>query len=203
MCGLRSFYDDAGNLVAKVDERGARSQRTYDDLNRARTDTPVEALLIDLVQMAETPLYSAYAWLGKQLGRPVAMAEFLSVVDTMMKADVLRLWQVDTNRTELYELPSDLRQQYASLRHDEPDYDPLGLSITLGDAADRETEPDWKLDIDFDRGRFEITATSDAEASALQQATRYYPDIDLVVDRRLVEGATIRLTGHVVSDQTA
>ena len=45
--------------------------------------------LVDLVSMAETPLYSSYAWLGKRLGRPVALDWYLEMIDKLVVEDVL------------------------------------------------------------------------------------------------------------------
>jgi hypothetical protein len=41
----------------------------------------VELLLVDLVQVAETPLYSAYRWLAKRLGRELPLSEFLRMIE--------------------------------------------------------------------------------------------------------------------------
>lgn len=96
----------------------------------------IELLLVDLVRVAEAPLYSAYRWLGKQCGRQLRLGEFLVLVDRLVSMDVLRLWEIDHrsgDRSELYAVPDSLEARYSAIEDLDDRFDPFGLSVTLGD----------------------------------------------------------------------
>ncbi|MDP9022494.1 MAG: hypothetical protein M3N57_07330 [Actinomycetota bacterium] len=89
------------------------------------------------------------------------MSEFLRVVDELTARDVLRLWELDHrshDRTELFGVPEGLQESYRTAAGLDDSFDPFGLSLTLGAAADVEAEPSWEVDFDFERGRFELLA---------------------------------------------
>lgn len=160
----------------------------------------VELLLVDLVQIAEAPLYSTYRWLGRQLGRDLPLGEFLRLVDELVARDVLRLWEVDHrshDRTELFSVPEGLDERYRSADGLDGSFDPFGLSLTLGAAADIEAEPAWEVDFDFERGRFELVADEGTDDDAVIQASRYFPDVALVAERRESVGGRVRVLGRI------
>lgn len=158
----------------------------------------LERLIVDLVQIAEAPLYSTYRWLGRQLGRDVPLSEFLRVVASAIDRDVLRLWSVEAetgDRTELYEMPPDLERRYVAEPSLDARYDPFGMSLTLGAAADVDSEPEWEFTVNFDDHIFEITAVPGREDEALDQLGRCYPDLHPAVTARENSGALRRLVG--------
>lgn len=158
----------------------------------------LERLIADLVQIAEAPLYSTYRWLGRQLGRDVPLSEFLRVVAAAIERDVLRLWSVDAktgDRTELYEVPPDLERRYVAEPSLDARYDPFGMSLTLGAAADVDAEPEWEFTVNFDDRIFEITAMAGREDAALDQLSRCYPDLHPAVTAREDRGELRRLVG--------
>lgn len=160
--------------------------------------TGLERLIADLLQIAETPLYSTYRWLGRQLGRDVALSEFLRIATNAIERDVVRLWSVDAetgDRTELFELPSDLERRYAGEPFLDDRYDPFGMSLTLGGMADVAVEPEWEFTLSFDDMTFEITAAAGKEAGALDQLARCYPEVRATVTTRGDRGAIRRLGG--------
>src|SRR4051812_41756790 len=113
--------------------------------------SPLETLLVSLVQIAEAPLYSAYRWVGRQVGRDVALSEFLRLVDRLLEQDTLRLWLTDSTsheRERRLQTPGALDQKYAELADLDRSFDPFGLSLTLGPHADVDREPDWRIDLD-------------------------------------------------------
>jgi hypothetical protein len=147
----------------------------------------IEVLLVDLVQMAESPLYSAYRWLGRQLGRDISIGEFLRLVDALVQRDVLRLWSIDPQsqtRTRLHSVPRGLEQQYIELETPDATFDPFALSLTLGSAADPAAAPDWEVDFDFMKGTFRVRATHATEASAMLKLAELFPDVLLVEEGR-------------------
>jgi hypothetical protein len=159
-------------------------------------------LLLDLLRMAETPLYSAYGWVGREAGRRVAMSEFLGMVWELMERGLLRLWAPDDEslgRTELFEVPPDLEERYAALGHTDDSYDPFRLSLTLGSKAERDVELDWQVDLDFARGRFRLLARATARDDALQHLTRYFADVDLIPEKTTPEVSKVRVIGRVVA----
>ncbi len=158
----------------------------------------LERLIIDLVQVAEAPLYSTYRWLGHRLGRDVTLDEFLRVVAHAIERDVLRLWSVDAktgDRTELYEIPPDLESRYIAVMSLDTRYDPFAMSLTLGAAADVDAEPEWEFTINFDDQTFEIAAAAGREEWALDQLARCYPDFRPIVTAVADRGERRHLTG--------
>lgn len=158
----------------------------------------LERLIMDLVQIAEAPLYSAYRWLGRQLGRDVPLSEFLQVVAAAIERDVLRLWSVETetgDRTELYEVPADLERRYRAEPSLDARYDPFGMSLTLGAAANVDAEPEWEFTVNFDDRIFEIRAIPGREEDALKQLSRCYPELRPAVTALEDRGELRRLVG--------
>lgn len=158
----------------------------------------LERLVADLLQIAETPLYSAYRWLGRQLGRDIALSEFLQTVSEAIERDVFRLWIVDVrtgDRSELFEVPSDLWRRYVNEPFLDERYDPFGVSLTLGGAAEVAAEPEWEFTLNFDDLIFEIAAVPGEEEKALDQLARCYPDVRAAVTAREDRGSLRRLVG--------
>ncbi len=73
-------------------------------------------------------------------------------------------------------------QRYAALGHAGDRYDPLGLSLTLGPKAGLNLEVDWEIDLDFERGTFDLSATPSTASGALRQLERYFPGVGIVPD---------------------
>ncbi len=163
---------------------------------------PLEALLIDLVQMAETPLYSAYRWIGKQLGHDVSLTEFLHLVDDLLERDVLQLWSVDQtshDRTELSQVPEQLEFRYRELGHLEDSFDPFGFSITLGGKALVESKADWEIDLDLNQGRFTLKAKPGADPKAWAEISRYFPDLQFEPQQTHGNRSEVEISGTVRS----
>ncbi len=132
------------------------------------------------------------------MGRDLPLSEFLRVVAAAIERDVLRLWHVDAktgDRTELYEVPADLEGQYATEASLDSRYDPFGISLTLGAAADVDADPDWEFTINFDDRVFEITATPGMEREALDHLSRCYPDLRPTVTASEERGGLGHLVG--------
>ena len=160
--------------------------------------TGLERLIVDLVQIAEAPLYSTYRWLGRQLGRDMPLGEFLRIIAQAVERDVLRLWTVDTetgDRTELFEMPPGLEYRYFDEPALDDRYDPFGLSLTLGTATDVDAQPEWEFTLNFDDLVFEIVAVAGHEAEALDELRRCYPNLRAAVNARENRGALRRLVG--------
>jgi hypothetical protein len=165
--------------------------------------TGLERLILDLVQIAEAPLYSTYRWLGRRLGRDVPLSEFLKVVAAAVARDVLRLWSVDAtsgDRAEMFEVPPDLERRYAAEPKLDSRYDPFGISLTLGSAAEVEAEPAWEFTVNFDDHIFEIKAEVGREDEALAQLSRCYPDLRPAVTVREDQGEVRRLVGTLIHE---
>lgn len=160
----------------------------------------VELLLVDLVQIAEAPVYSTYRWLGRQMGRQLPLRQFLLVVDELVERGVLRLWQVDhpsRDRIEHFSVPESLEDRYRDAELLDDSFDPFGLSLTYGAAADIEVIPQWEVDFDFERGRFELLAEPGTDDVAMKQAVRCFPDLALVPEERERVGDRVRLVGRI------
>ena len=166
----------------------------------------IDLWLLELLQVAEAPVYSAYRWLGRQIGREWSMAEFLRLLAPLLDDDVVRLWVVDIateERSRWSEIPSDLEQRYAEITDLDDGFDPFGLSLTLGPAADLEASPDWEVDFDFKEYRFAVTAKPHAVDSAQQQVRRLFPDLDFAEEDREVAGDRVRVTGSMMERPTS
>ncbi|MET0600772.1 MAG: hypothetical protein ABW167_02175 [Baekduia sp.] len=160
----------------------------------------IDLALLELVQIAEAPIYPAYRWLSRQLGRELSMAEFFQLLAPLLEDDVVRLWAVDLTtgeRSRLSTIPSDLDERYAELTDLDDSFDPFGLSLTLGPSADLESSPDWEVDFDFEERHFAVTAQARSTEGALQQVRRLFPDLDFVEENRGVAGDRIRITGSI------
>jgi hypothetical protein len=162
--------------------------------------TPIEAMLVDLVQVAESPLYSAYRWLGREIGRDVHLDRFLELIDRLLRTDTLRLWLVDPatqERKRLLRVPAELEARYSAEPSLDPAFDPFGLTLTLGTDAD-DAEREWEIDFDFAQGRFSIVAVVGRDAEALDQIQRLFPDVELHELQRTQAGDTTRIAGLVI-----
>jgi hypothetical protein len=159
-----------------------------------------ELRLLELVQVAESPVYSTFRWLSRQVGHDLAMAEFFRVLNSMVDRDVVRLWAVDAEtheRSRWHEVPLDIERRYAEIADLDDSFDPLGLSLTLGPAADVEAAPEWGVDFDFDQARFVMTATLDSVEDAWRQIGRLFPDIDFVEVGRATVAGGVRIEGSI------
>jgi hypothetical protein len=161
----------------------------------------LELMLVDLVRNGAAPLYSAYCWLGRRVGRRIVLREYLETIDRLMTRDILRLWEVDYrshDRTELFGVPSGLEIRYLATEDLHESFDPFGLTLTLGPGGNTESEPAWTVDYDFSRGHFELVAEPAALERAIRDAARYVSGVTLVPDRQEMEGSRIRVWGHIV-----
>jgi hypothetical protein len=166
----------------------------------------IDLRLLELLQIAETPVYSAYRWLSRELGRELSMAEFFRLLSPLLEGDVVRMWAVDIatqKRLRWSEVPPDLQAQYMEVPDLDDSFDPFGLSLALGPAADLNASPDWEVEFDFEKPRFVVTARPHALESALQQVRRLFPDLDFAEKDRGVAGDRVRITGLVTERPAA
>jgi len=159
----------------------------------------IELQLLDLLQKAETPLYSAQRWVVRQLGRELAMPEFLRLLAPLLEDDVVRLWAVDAStgeRSRRSAVPPDLAERYAAeASHLDDSFDPFGLSLTLGPAAEAQANAEWGLEID---GRcFRVTAQLHAVEDVRRQVERLFPDLNFVEESRNVDGDRVEINGSI------
>lgn len=156
----------------------------------------VELRLLDLLREGEAPLYPAYRWLGRQLGKEVSMTEYLRLVDGLLDQDSIHLWSVDpaTQRREsLQRTPANLADEYRAHEPLNGTFDPFGFSMTLAESTNF-GEPEWEIDVDFEAGTFTLRAEDGVEERALQQLSLLFPDVRFSIgDRRVV------LSGRLVS----
>lgn len=144
----------------------------------------IELSLVELVDIAETPLYSAYCWLRRHLSGPLALGGFLEMVDGLVQRDVVRLWSVDVesgDRTELFQVPASLEGDYLGVEELDDRYDPFGLSISTGAAAhaDPTEEREWDFDLDGREGTFSLRFAAGLQGAALATIARLLPDLVL------------------------
>jgi hypothetical protein len=158
----------------------------------------VELSLVELVDIAETPLYSAYCWLRRLLGGPLALSGFLEMVDDLVQRDVVRLWSVDVqsgDRTEFFRVPASLESDYKRVEELNDRYDPFGLSLSAGGAApvDPTVEREWDFELDGPEGTFSLRFTVGCQEVALATIARLLPDLIL----EPVNVGTRELSGRV------
>lgn len=161
---------------------------------------PLAAQLVDLLQMAETPLYASYRWLGQHLGVELSLPEFLRMVDVLVSNDTLRLWRVDHKtheRTALSSVPEHLIDDYIAVQHEDASYDPFGLSLTLGPGAEASADPEWTLDLQCANQTFKVRARSGSETAVLEEVARYFPALRFVPSMRHAEAGYVVIEGHL------
>jgi hypothetical protein len=162
--------------------------------------TPFEDMLIDLVQVAESPLYSTYRWLGRELGRDVQISGFLHLVDHLVHNQSLCLWLVDLDsqeRKRLRRVPPELERRYAAEADLDPAFDPFGLSLTVGPTANVDEEPEWEADFDFGDGRFRLLASDRREAESIEQLEVLFPDLEFLEEERTNVGGRAQIVGAI------
>jgi hypothetical protein len=160
----------------------------------------LELRLLDLLQLAETPLYSAYRWLGERVGAQLSLPEFLRLVDQMASGDTVRLWSVDpgtSTRKRLPRVPDHLERRYDELGDLDGTYDPLGLSVTVGPRSAPREEPAWSIDLDIAAQRFVLTGDADVVDEAEEAVNRLFPDLELVERERRTDHGRVRIVGSV------
>jgi hypothetical protein len=160
----------------------------------------VNLLLIDLVSIAETPLYSAYRWLDRRLANKLALTSFLALVEGLVTSEAVRLWSVDAHsgdRTELYAVPDHLGEKYSEFTGLDEAFDPFGLSLTLGTAVHDDVLPDaqWSFDLDV-TGRFELRAPDDVAEAVLRDVEEVLPGLLLRrSEARQIGGGQVVISG--------
>jgi hypothetical protein len=156
----------------------------------------IELRLIDLVRSGEAPVYSTYRWLVAQVGQEIPLRTFLPLLDRLLKADLLRLWKIDSEtqaRDRLFEMPPKMEQLYLKTGHDDKTFDPFGLSLTIGQVVSSEFVPEWSVDFDLESERFVLTTTPDAVNTAWREIEKIFPDLTFAEDahRRVHRGVQI------------
>lgn len=91
----------------------------------------------------------------------------------------------------------ELDQQYAEVTDLDDSFDPFGLSLTLGRAADLKARPNWEVNFDFPRQRFVMKAKPHAIQTAQEQVERLFPDLDFAEDGREVIDDRVEMIGAV------
>ena len=160
----------------------------------------IELLLLELLEMAETPLYSAYRWLGRQIGRQLPMGEVFRLLSRLIDEEVVYLWEVDSEaheRRRWRDLPADLEARYERVADLDDEFDPFGLSLTLGANAEPRSTPDWEVDFDFEAQQFVVTAVPTAVERAHHELGRLFPDLEFAETSRRASGDRIRITGSI------
>ncbi|MGB2758230.1 MAG: hypothetical protein WBD02_11290 [Acidimicrobiia bacterium] len=154
---------------------------------------PVERRLVELLAIAETPLYSAYIWLNRQLGCALPLEAFLRFMNSLVRRGLVHLWVVDSVTGERAELPksrTDLAYRYSTVRALDPAYDPFGLSLTVSAAARPMAgvdEPEWTLDVDWEAGTF--TVSGDVEC-AMARLSQLFTDHEFAANTHGVRSAS-------------
>ena len=163
----------------------------------------IDLTLLKLIQIAESPVYSAYRWLGREIGRELSMTEFFRILAPLLEDDVVRLWAVElAPRNGLGGMsyrPTSRSVTQRSLTSTAA----LTRSVsglTLGPVADLESSPDWEVDFDFEGRRFAVTAKPHAAEGVQQQIGRLFPCLDFVEEDRELVGDRIRITGSMTEN---
>jgi hypothetical protein len=102
-------------------------------MDRTSSAEPLGGLerdLIELVALAPTPLYSAYKYAVRDMAAPFTMADYFRLVDRLLAAGILELWQEDLDQP-FEVVPSDLPERYAAAEHDDMTYDPFTFSLFI------------------------------------------------------------------------
>lgn len=160
----------------------------------------IERSLLELIRIAETPLYSAYRWLHTDVGRELSLMSFRRMIGKLMNNDVLQLWHTDSVtgvRNRLVSVPGNLEALYASSSDLDDAFDPFGLSLTVGGAVDRNLTTSWTIDFDEATSRFYFRAPVTQERDTFSEAQELFPDLSFVVKERVTCDDHVEITGSV------
>jgi len=144
----------------------------------------IELDLLDLLDLAESPCYSAFCWLRRRLGGHLSLRAFLTLTNDLVQRDVIRMWSIDPgsgDRTELFAVPDSLADEYLAFQTLDDRYDPFGLSVTVGPAAPvlAQDEPEWTFSLDAAQETFVLRAQPEMRAEACATIARLLPDLVL------------------------
>ena len=169
--------------------------------------TPVAAALLDLLSLAETPLYSAYSALNRDFGSRMTLRAFLDFIRREISREEVRLWQVNLDsgaRTEFFDVPTELEDRYEELGAELDDaYDPFGYSLAVGRKAPMRPDAGWEADLDFRTGTYAIVLIDDSEPDhAVSELESLFPGSTFRVvgetrsgDRRVISGVIESMSG--------
>jgi hypothetical protein len=159
--------------------------------------------LIEMLQMAETPLYSMYRVLDDDFDGNLPLPAFLEHIDALIQQGVVRLWGMSDacERVECAGVPPDLEERYGTVLLDRT-YDPFSFTLTLGPAAPDAPEPDWEVDTDFAQGRYVIVVHRGTMAEAYQQVSRLLPSVAFLEEQRRTDGGVVRAEGALSAAAT-
>lgn len=160
----------------------------------------IERSLLELIRIAETPLYSAYRWLHTDVGRELSLMSFRRMIGKLMADDVLQLWHTDAVtgvRNRLISVPANLEALYASSSDLDDAFDPFGLSLTVGGATGDNLTSSWTIDFDEAASRFYFRAPLAQECNTFSEAQELFPELSFVVKERITRDDYVEITGSV------
>ena len=160
--------------------------------------------LIELVRIAETPLYSAYKWLTKEVGRDLSLMGFRKMVSELTSSGVLQLWQIDPvtgERSRLQSVPANLPELYTASPDLDDAFDAFGYSLTVGERIDRELPASWTIDFHEATASFFCRARLEREHEAMSEIRELFPDVVFTVHERIARDQHVELVGSVAQAQ--
>jgi hypothetical protein len=168
---------------------------------------PIVRELVELLSNAETPVYSAYRWLGRRLGRELALAGFLELLSSSVDDDVVQLWEVDPlthERTRIHVVSPSLEERYRATRHSDAAFDPFGMSLTLGSGAAVDPADPWELDLEIQAQRFTLRGSDAAVKRAQARLRGLFPDLEFQANERVRDDhGGVTLSGSLLSPDRA
>ena len=155
---------------------------------------------MDLLQDAETPLFSAFHHARGHAVGGLTLDEFLVDLQQLLESRLVLLWRHAEGVTEqLTSFPEGLAATYSGEGHSDFRYDPFGYSLSVGPAAEPPTHPpEWTFHADFSSGEFVWEGPPELEEESFKQILESHPTYRLEHRKRQNVAGRVRLTGRVV-----
>jgi hypothetical protein len=119
---LAHLREDLDRYLFRLTRKGRQIvDVAVEDVTGTQVPISLEDRLIDLVEHTPASLDVAYQWLNEQIGEPISFDEFSNLVNAVLDAEYIQLWQstndrgssaADASQVLLGEIPHNVRERH-------------------------------------------------------------------------------------------